>query len=133
MSNLMKLVSLCVTTCKKCFLIYNKFFDPQVQFQRRHLREPVQEVGPLPFSVYQNESMQLPECLHLSTDYHQVRKRVIRTKKFLFQGCTSFAGPVDGDIDACMDTDLNSCSAYIGEECQYVGERLSNIYILLYI
>ena len=24
--------------------------------------------------VYQNESMQLPECLHLSTNYHQVSK-----------------------------------------------------------
>ena len=23
--------------------------------------------------VYQNDTMQLPECLHLSTNYHQVR------------------------------------------------------------
>ena len=44
--------------------------------------------------------------------------------KSLFQDCTSFAGPVDGDIDACLYTDLSTCSAYIGEECQYVGERL---------
>jgi len=63
--------------------------------------------------VYQNESMQLPECLHLSTNYHQ--------------DCTTFAGPVDGDIDACLDTDLSTCSAYIGEECQYVGERLEGL------
>ena len=25
--------------------------------------------------VYQNESMQLPECLHLRTNYHQVNGR----------------------------------------------------------
>jgi len=60
--------------------------------------------------VYQNESMQLPECLHLRTNYHQ--------------DCLSFAGPVDGNVDSCLETDFCSCSAYIGEECQYVGERL---------
>merc|ERR1712179_31530 len=63
--------------------------------------------------VYQNESMQLPECIHLSTNYHL--------------DCASFAGPVDGDIEACLNTDLSTCSAYIEEECQYVGERLDGL------
>ena len=40
------------------------------------------------------------------------------------QDCLSFAGPVDGNVDSCLETDFCSCSAYIGEECQYVGERL---------
>jgi len=60
--------------------------------------------------VYQNDTMELPECLHLSIDYHQ--------------DCISFAGPVDGDINSCLDIDFGTCSAYIGEDCQYTGERL---------
>ena len=39
----------------------------------------------------------------------------------------SFAGPIGGDINSCLETDLSTCSAYIGEECQYVGERLGDI------
>ena len=42
------------------------------------------------------------------------------------QDCLSFAGPVDGNVDSCLETDFCSCSAYIGEECQYVGERLGD-------
>merc|ERR1711874_394135 len=63
--------------------------------------------------VFQDDSMELPECLHLRTNYHQ--------------DCVSFAGPVDGDINSCLDTDLSTCSAYIEEECQYVGERLVDL------
>jgi len=60
--------------------------------------------------VYQNESMELLECIHLRTNYHQ--------------DCITFAGPIDGNINSCLDTDLTTCSAYIEEECQYTGERL---------
>ena len=42
----------------------------------------------------------------------------------LFQDCRSFAGPVDGDINSCLNTDLSTCSAYIREECQYAGGRV---------
>ena len=31
---------------------------------------------------------------------------------------------MDGDINSCLETDLSTCSAYIEEECQYLGERL---------
>jgi len=57
--------------------------------------------------------MQLPECLHLSTNYHQ--------------DCITFAGPVDGDINSCLETDLSTCSGYIEEECHYVGDRLVDL------
>jgi len=58
---------------------------------------------------HQSDSMDSPECLHLHTDYHK--------------DCASFAGPIDGDIESCLNTDLSTCSAYIGEECQYDGRR----------
>ena len=45
----------------------------------------------------------------------------------LFQDCITFAGPTDGDIESCSETDLSTCSAYIEEECQYTGERRSKI------
>jgi len=63
--------------------------------------------------VYQNDTMQLPECLHLSTNYHQ--------------DCITFAGPVEGDINLCLETDLSTCSGYIEEECHYVGDRLADL------
>merc|ERR1712029_265330 len=50
------------------------------------------------------------ECLHLSTNYHQ--------------DCITFAGPTLGDIVACTEVDLATCSAYIGEECEYSGTGL---------
>merc|ERR1719239_1391685 len=43
------------------------------------------------------------ECLHLKTNYHQ--------------DCISFAGPTLSDIGLCFEVDLNTCDAYIGEEC----------------
>jgi len=52
------------------------------------------------------------ECLHLSTNYHQ--------------DCLTFAGPTLGDIVACTEVDLATCSAYIGEECEYSGDRLED-------
>merc|ERR1712223_859211 len=52
------------------------------------------------------------ECLHLSTNYHQ--------------DCITFAGPTLGDIVACTEVDLATCSAYIGEECEYSGDRLED-------
>jgi len=63
--------------------------------------------------VYQNDTMELPECLHLSTDYHQ--------------DCISLAGPVDGDTNSCLNIDFGTCFAYIGEECQYTGYRLDGL------
>ena len=48
-------------------------------------------------------------------------------KPHIMQDCMSFAGPIGGDINSCLETDLSTCSAYIGEECQYVGERLGDI------
>ena len=74
--------------------------------------------------VYQNDSMELPECIHLRTNYHQVRCIWGQCKITLIQDCITFAGPIDGDINSCLDTDLTTCSAYIEEECQYTGERL---------
>merc|ERR1711972_118638 len=50
------------------------------------------------------------ECLHLATNYHQ--------------DCLTFAGPTLGDIVACHEVDLTTCSAYIREECDYSGTRL---------
>merc|ERR1712107_231500 len=52
------------------------------------------------------------ECLHLGTNYHQ--------------DCLTFAGPTLGDIVACTEVDLATCSAYIGEECEYSGDRLED-------
>merc|ERR1711962_974434 len=52
------------------------------------------------------------ECLHLSTNYHQ--------------DCLTFAGPTLGDIVACTEVDLTTCSAYIKEECEYSGDRLED-------
>merc|ERR1712055_172794 len=52
------------------------------------------------------------ECLHLKTNYHQ--------------DCISFAGPTLSDIELCQEVDLTTCSAYIGEECEYSGDRLED-------
>jgi len=67
---------------------------------------------------YQDNSMPLepPQCLHLGTNYHK--------------DCASFAGPIEGDIESCLNTDQNTCSAYISEECQYDGERLGHLELL---
>ena len=41
------------------------------------------------------------------------------------QDCLSYAGPTDGSIDSCLGVDLTTCGAYIGEECSYTGDRLT--------
>ena len=74
--------------------------------------------------VYQDDGMDRPECLHLSTNYHKVRRA--GWKGTPVQDCASFAGPIDGDIESCLNTDQNTCSAYIEEECQYNGGELGN-------
>merc|ERR1712223_1851455 len=58
--------------------------------------------------VFKNDTV--TECLHLRTNYHQ--------------DCITFAGPTLGDIVACTEVDLATCSAYIEEECEYSGDRL---------
>merc|ERR1711928_94226 len=42
------------------------------------------------------------------------------------QDCLTFAGPTLGDIVACTEVDLTTCSAYIKEECEYSGDGLED-------
>jgi len=63
--------------------------------------------------TFQNETMEAPECLLLRTNYHQ--------------DCKTFGGPTIGSIQDCMDVDLSTCWALIGEECTYVGNRLTEL------
>jgi len=50
------------------------------------------------------------ECQLLMTDYHQ--------------DCSSFAGPVTGNIGDCMGVDQTTCDAIIPEHCTFEGDRL---------
>jgi len=53
------------------------------------------------------------ECLFLKTDYHQ--------------DCKSIASPIDGDLTACSNVDQSSCDSILPENCDYTGDRLTDI------
>merc|ERR1712189_110623 len=53
------------------------------------------------------------ECLFLKTDYHQ--------------DCKSIASPIDGDLTACSNVDQFSCDSILPENCDYTGDRLTDI------
>ena len=41
----------------------------------------------------------------------------------MLQDCQSFAGPTAASIRDCLEVDLETCGAIIGEECVYTGVR----------
>merc|ERR1712154_227225 len=53
------------------------------------------------------------QCLFLKTDYHQ--------------DCKSIASPIDGDLTACSNVDQFSCDSILPENCDYTGDRLTDI------
>jgi len=59
---------------------------------------------------YESDSQDVLPCLHMISDYRQ--------------DCFSFAGPVDGDIDSCLNTFSYTCTAYFEDVCQFNGTRL---------
>ena len=57
----------------RCFLVDNLMFT-RYNFNAAICERQCKKSDHCQFwRVYQNESMQLPECIHLSTNYHQVK------------------------------------------------------------
>jgi len=61
---------------------------------------------------YESDSQDVLPCLHMISDYRQ--------------DCFSFAGPVDGDIDSCLNTFSYTCTAYFEDVCHFNGTRLED-------